>query len=283
MITSYKQISAHFHSREFKCRHCGEINIDENLVNKLETVFSKLNASKCIVSSGYRCPTYDKRENGFVGQHGYGRAADVIYYDKNDEIIPSKIVICVANDLGIFGGIARINNNYTHLDNRTTGKYRGDETRGNSNYWTNPYTYFGVSASDVAKYTGDTPSSNTNVITYVVKSGDTLSKIASNYSTTYQKIASDNNISNPNIISVGQVLKIYTGNSTNTNTTGGRKYYKKIKNCKMLNLRTIPSYGNNIYKAVNCGTVVEYLGMEKGWAKIVYEGRTLYCGSGYLG
>lgn len=48
-----------------------------------------------------------------------------------------------------------------------------------------------------------------NYITYVVKSGDTLTKIARKYETTYQKIASDNNISNPNLIMVGQKLKIY--------------------------------------------------------------------------
>lgn len=45
--------------------------------------------------------------------------------------------------------------------------------------------------------------------TYIVKSGDTLSGIAAKYGTTYQKIASDNNIRNVNMIRVGQVLKIY--------------------------------------------------------------------------
>ena len=45
--------------------------------------------------------------------------------------------------------------------------------------------------------------------TYTVKSGDTLSGIAAKYGTTYQKIASDNNIRNVNMIKVGQVLKIY--------------------------------------------------------------------------
>lgn len=44
--------------------------------------------------------------------------------------------------------------------------------------------------------------------TYVVKSGDTLSVIASKYNTTYQKIAKDNNIANPNLIYPGQVLTI---------------------------------------------------------------------------
>ena len=44
--------------------------------------------------------------------------------------------------------------------------------------------------------------------TYIVKKGDTLSGIARKYNTTYQKIAKDNNISNPNKISVGQKLII---------------------------------------------------------------------------
>lgn len=51
--------------------------------------------------------------------------------------------------------------------------------------------------------------SSSNVITYTVKKGDTLSEIASKYGTTYQKIAKDNGISNPNKIYPGQVLKIY--------------------------------------------------------------------------
>lgn len=44
--------------------------------------------------------------------------------------------------------------------------------------------------------------------TYTVKSGDTLSGIASKFGTTYQKIAELNGISNPNLIYPGQVLKI---------------------------------------------------------------------------
>lgn len=44
--------------------------------------------------------------------------------------------------------------------------------------------------------------------TYTVKPGDTLSGIAAKYGTTYQKIAADNGISNPNLIYPGQVLVI---------------------------------------------------------------------------
>ena len=44
---------------------------------------------------------------------------------------------------------------------------------------------------------------------YIVKSGDTLSAIANKYNTTYQQIAKDNNIKNPNKIYPNQKLKIY--------------------------------------------------------------------------
>lgn len=48
----------------------------------------------------------------------------------------------------------------------------------------------------------------TTTVIYTVKKGDTLSKIASQYGITYQKIARDNGIANPNKIFVGQKIKI---------------------------------------------------------------------------
>ena len=47
-----------------------------------------------------------------------------------------------------------------------------------------------------------------NTVYYTVKSGDTLSKIASRFGTTYQKIAQMNGIGNPNRIHVGQRLRV---------------------------------------------------------------------------
>ena len=64
------------------------------------------------------------------------------------------------------------------------------------------------------KYAGATPTpvkpaepEKTEVV-YTVRAGDTLSAIARKYNTTYQKIAKDNNIPNPNIIYIGQKLVI---------------------------------------------------------------------------
>lgn len=164
MITSAKKVSTHFHSSEFRCQHCGVIKIDDALINKLEHLITKLKASKCIISSGYRCAVYDVKIGGFKGRHYEGLAADCCFYDKNGKIIPSKIVICAAYDMKELNGIAKIDNNYVHLDNRQGSTYRGDETKSNSSCWTNPYSYFGVSKADVEKYTGTTTPQTT--ITY---------------------------------------------------------------------------------------------------------------------
>lgn len=48
----------------------------------------------------------------------------------------------------------------------------------------------------------------TSAVYYTVKSGDTLSAIASKYGTTYQKIAQINGISNPNKIYIGQKIRV---------------------------------------------------------------------------
>lgn len=80
---------------------------------------------------------------------------------------------------------------------------------------------FGLSTSELASinnisnpnliYPGQTLkllSNSTSINYYTVKSGDTLSEIASKFGLTTSELAKLNNISNPNIIYAGQVLKI---------------------------------------------------------------------------
>ena len=50
------QLSPHFNVQEFRCK-CGkahDILVAEELVDKLEILFSKLNCSKIILTSGHR-------------------------------------------------------------------------------------------------------------------------------------------------------------------------------------------------------------------------------------
>ena len=80
----------------------------------------------------------------------------------------------------------------------------------------------GFSKSGEETSTEPLPERNESV--YIVKRGDTLSGIASKYNTTYQTLASYNGINNPNLIYVGQVVKIPNGS---TNTSSEAKYVVK--------------------------------------------------------
>lgn len=61
--------------------------------------------------------------------------------------------------------------------------------------------------------------------TYTVQAGDTLSGIAARYGTTVQTLASLNGITNPNVIRVGQVLRLTSSTTTTTVQTDGSWYY----------------------------------------------------------
>ena len=74
-----------------------------------------------------------------------------------------------------------------------------------------------IHVGQIIKLKGDAASTPQGENTYTVQAGDTLSGIAAKYGTTYQELAALNGISDPNIIHVGQVLKV-------TGSAGGRTY-----------------------------------------------------------
>lgn len=67
-------------------------------------------------------------------------------------------------------------------------------------------------------------SGGSSSIIYTVKSGDTLSGIAAKYGTTTSALASANGISNPNLIYVGQKIKI-SGGSGSVSSGSSKQYY----------------------------------------------------------
>ena len=145
------QLSPHFNAHEFRCS-CGKIHetlIASELIEKLEALYTALNCSKIIVTSGYRCPEHDKAVGGTSsGQHTKGTAADVCCYGQDGQPISSKTICCKAQDLG-FGGIANITSSYqyTHLDVRTGYRWLGDETKGNGTITDDFYKYFGLTSA----------------------------------------------------------------------------------------------------------------------------------------
>lgn len=87
--------------------------------------------------------------------------------------------------------------------------------------------------------------SNNSEINYVVKKGDTLSKIASKYNTTYQKLAKYNNIKNPNKIYPGQIIKIPGTNNINPSTYVVKKGDTLSKIASKFNTTWKKIYENN--------------------------------------
>lgn len=142
------QLSPHFNISEFRCK-CGkehETLNSQELVEKLEKLFTALKCSKIIVTSGYRCEQHDKNVGGSgSGQHTLGKAADICCFGQDGQPISSKVVCCKAQDIG-FTGIANITAayQYTHVDVRTGKKWYGDEVHGNSSVTDDFYKYFGI-------------------------------------------------------------------------------------------------------------------------------------------
>lgn len=212
MIKEYKfndktQLSDHFNIKEFRCK-CGgshNIKIDTDLISMLEKLYSKLNCSKIIVNSGYRCSKHDKNVGGSgFGQHTTGKAADVVLYNKDGKPINTKVVSCVAQDLG-FSGIANINSSYTaiHLDVRSGSKYYGNEIINYRTVTNDFYKYYGLSKEYVNSFCGGEIKQY-----YIVVKNDNLTKIAKKFNTTVAALVKLNNIKNPNLIVVGQKLRV---------------------------------------------------------------------------
>ena len=89
----------------------------------------------------------------------------------------------------------------------------------------------GYVASDNYKPSEPNHKAEDRVVYYTVRSGDTLSRIAQRYNTTYKYLAELNGIANPNLIYPGQVLTISGAYSSNTNTESVTSYTVKTGDC----------------------------------------------------
>lgn len=70
-------LSAHFDSAEFRCRHCGQVKVAPGLVTKLERLRSLIRRPLPIVS-GYRCAVHNARVGGApASKHLVGEAVDL--------------------------------------------------------------------------------------------------------------------------------------------------------------------------------------------------------------
>ena len=104
-------LSQHFSRKEFSCRHCGKLTIDNRLIDKLEQLREKI-GKPIKVTSGYRCPVHNKKVGGVKNsRHTKGQAADI----KVDGMTPREVAVA-AREVGF--GYVLIEPTWLHVDVR---------------------------------------------------------------------------------------------------------------------------------------------------------------------
>ena len=110
-----KALSTNFKVREFRCQDGSDvILIHPDLVKVLQKVRTHF-ARPITITSAYRTPPHNKRENGKpFSQHQYGTAADIVVTG----VAPKKVAAYVETLMPKSGGIG-IYSNFTHIDCRS--------------------------------------------------------------------------------------------------------------------------------------------------------------------
>lgn len=122
-INTYNQsqnnlyLSANFKVKEFACKHCGTVKIDEKLVNYLQNIREHF-GQPVTINSGYRCASHNKAVGGSSNSyHTKGMAADIAV--KN--VAPAEVAK-YAESIGILGiGLYETDKDgyFVHIDTRT--------------------------------------------------------------------------------------------------------------------------------------------------------------------
>ena len=103
----------HFKIREFRCKHCGKVKLDIDLLVKLEELRKVVGNRAIVINSGYRCPIHNKNVGGAPGsQHMKGTAADIRVIGMSTNLVYKH-----ANEVFSNGGVGKYNT-FTHVDVR---------------------------------------------------------------------------------------------------------------------------------------------------------------------
>jgi hypothetical protein len=157
------QLSKNFNIREFRCKcYSGHsIKNDTVLDAKLQELTDKIHAKSVTISSGHRCQKHDRNVGGSgYGPHVDGYAADCCFWDENGKPISTKLISCVAQDMG-FMGIANITWDYAwiHLDMK--GRvYKGNEIINYNTVTNDFYKYYGITKEQIKKLVGENLTNN---------------------------------------------------------------------------------------------------------------------------
>lgn len=116
----------------------------------------------------------------------------IVYYNWAGKTTPDA----VANHVGVVTSVNLAANKFEVIEGNYNGKCQKR---------TIPFGWKYIHGFGVPKFADG---AETKKIVYIVKPGDTLSKIAAMYGTTYKELAAKNGIKNPNLIHPGQEIII---------------------------------------------------------------------------
>lgn len=125
----------------------------------------------------------------------------------------------------------------------------------------------GILLSDDTKISGSRKqeSNQSGVKYYIVQAGDTLSSIAARFGTTVASLVSINNIANPNLIYVGETLKIYTNKTISNRSTSFSKTYVVVSGDTLSTIAL--RFGTTVSKLVQLNNITN--------PNLIYPGEVL--------
>lgn len=108
-------LSPHFSRKEFECRCCGRLLLDQALLDGLEALRKRAGVP-LIINAGYRCPRHNEEVGGVPGsEHTRGLAADIRLPG-----LPLQRMYELALEIPQFarGGIGAYDSDFLHVDVR---------------------------------------------------------------------------------------------------------------------------------------------------------------------
>ena len=109
-------LSAHFSKKELACHCCGNLKIENGLIEALEQLRT-LAGKEIVVHDGYRCPAHHQEEGGVIdSEHTRGRAADVVIPGLQ---LQQMFELALQVPTFLNGGIGVYDGGFLHLDIRS--------------------------------------------------------------------------------------------------------------------------------------------------------------------
>lgn len=113
-VTHFRDVEFHCHCLGRYCQGLPAEGIDRGLLLLLERIRKAAGDKPVTVTSGYRCPAWNRKSGGaLLSQHLYGRAADIVIQGM---AVEDANVIC--DELNPYGGVGLGGQNITHVDVR---------------------------------------------------------------------------------------------------------------------------------------------------------------------